>query len=96
MAKGTSRKPAAPVVANPPTPGRQERRALLVRAARENPFAWFTSEEVAVICGFGVDVMTALRAMGAPVVGRKMNPELLLRWIEKNAADIGKIRPEEV
>lgn len=86
---------AAPRPAAAAAPGKHARRASLVGEARENPFAWFTSEEVAVICGFGIDVMTALRAMGAPVVGRKMNPELLLRWIEKNAADIGKIRPEE-
>jgi hypothetical protein len=69
------------------------RRAELVREARLNPFAWFTSEEVALICGFGADVMTALRALGAPVVGRKMNPALLQRWIESNSAKIGKIRP---
>ena len=64
--------------------------------ARENPFAWFTSEEVAMIFGFGADVMTALRALGAPVVGRKMNPELLLRWIEKKLRRTSeKIRPDE-
>lgn len=85
--------PAPPVAAA--VPSRTDRRARLVQEARDNPFAWFTSEEVAIICGFGVDVMTALRALGDPVVGRKMNPELLLRWIEKNSADIGKIRPEE-
>ena len=83
-----------PTPAPPAPPAKADRRASLVHEARHNPFAWFTSEEVAVICGFGIDVMTALRAMGAPVVGRKMNPELLLRWIEKNSADIGKIRPD--
>ena len=87
--------PRKPASAGAPAPSNKaDRRAVLVHEARANPYAWFTSEEVAVICGFGVDVMTALRAMGAPVVGRKMNPELLLRWIEKNSADIGKIRPD--
>jgi hypothetical protein len=93
MRKSAARKP--PAGAPTAAPAKAERRTLLVHEARDNPFAWFTSEEVAVICGFGVDVMTALRAMGAPVVGRKMNPELLLRWIEKNSAYIGKIRPDE-
>ncbi len=64
----------------------------LVRVARENPYRFFTLGDVAKICGFGTDVMTALNALGAPVVGRKCNPQLLLEWIGRNSDKIGKIR----
>lgn len=57
-----------------------------------NPFQFFSCEEVAELFGFGRDTMTALIAAGAPVVGRKMNPQLLLEWLRVHHSDIGKIR----
>lgn len=56
------------------------------------PFRWFPLCKVARICGFGEDVMTALAGMGAPIVARKCNPNLLQRWLEENIDKIGKIR----
>src|SRR4051812_322309 len=38
------------------------------------PFRWFSLAKVGRICGFGHDVMTVLAGMGAPIVGRKCNP----------------------
>ncbi len=58
------------------------------------PFRWFTMGKVARICGFGDDVMSALAAMGAPVVARKCNPHLLQKWLEENLEKVGKIRTE--
>ena len=66
--------------------------AALVKLARENPYRFFTMEETALICGFGPNVMTSLNSMGAPIVARKCNPQLLLEWIGKNAERIGKVR----
>ncbi len=63
--------------------------------AKENPFRFFTLNDVARICGFGPDTMTALNALGAPIVGRKCNPKLLLDWIGRNSDRIGKVRPPE-
>jgi hypothetical protein len=64
----------------------------LVRVARENPYRFFTLTDVAKICGFGPDILTALNSLGAPIVGRKCNPQLLLEWIGRNSDKIGKIR----
>jgi hypothetical protein len=63
----------------------------LVRLARENPYLFFTIGDVAKICGFGPRVMTVLNSLGAPVIGRKCNPRLLLEWIGQNPEKIGKI-----
>jgi hypothetical protein len=64
----------------------------LVRVAQENPFRFFSLAEVAKICGFGSDVLTALNSLGAPVVARRCNPRLLVEWIGRNADKIGKVR----
>jgi hypothetical protein len=66
--------------------------AALVKLARENPFRFFTLEEVGKICGFGKDTMTALAALRAPIVARKCNPNLLIQWIGENHDRIDKIR----
>ena len=55
-------------------------------------FRWFPQGKVARLCGFGDDVMTALAALGAPIVARKCNPHLLHKWLEENMDKLGKIR----
>lgn len=69
-------------------------RKTLAEEAVLNPFRFFSLEEVGEICGFGRNTMTALVDAGAPVVGRKMNPNLLLEWLKQNHDAIGKVRPE--
>jgi hypothetical protein len=64
----------------------------LAKLAKENPFRFFTVAEVGSMCDFGVNTMTALITAGAPVVARKINPSLLLKWLEVNADKVGKIR----
>jgi hypothetical protein len=39
--------------------------------------------------------MTTLRGMGAPVVGRKMNPGLLLQWLQQHHDRVPKVRSDE-
>ena len=65
----------------------------LAELALRYPFRWFTQGKVARLCGFGEDVLSALAAHGAPVVGRKCNPHLLHKWLEENTEKISKIRP---
>jgi hypothetical protein len=55
-------------------------------------FRWFPQGKVARLCGFGDDVMTALAALGAPIVARKCNPHLLHKWLEENMDKLSKIR----
>jgi len=43
----------------------------------------------------GRNVMTALRTMGAPVIGRKMNPMMLMEWLKENHDRVPKVRGEE-
>lgn len=70
-------------------------RAELVAKAQANPYAFFKTEDVGAMFGFGSDTMTMLRGLGAPVVARQMHPGLLLKWIEENAVRIPKVRPED-
>jgi len=62
--------------------------------AKDNPFRFFSLEDAAEIFGFGRNTMTALADAGAPIIARKCNPQLLLRWLEENAEKVGKIRGE--
>lgn len=55
-------------------------------------FRWFPQGKVARLCGFGEDVMSALAALGAPIVARKCNPHLLHKWLEENMDKLPKIR----
>ena len=66
----------------------------LAKIAKENPFQFFSFEEIGDLYGFGKNTMTALAAAGAPVVAKKMNPQLLFEWLEQNADKIGKIRED--
>ncbi|XHR29626.1 MAG: hypothetical protein ACFUZC_03520 [Chthoniobacteraceae bacterium] len=66
----------------------------LAEQAQQNPFRFFSLQEVGEICGFGRDTMTALVASGAPVVARKMNPGLLIRWLEDHSDALGKVRED--
>jgi hypothetical protein len=60
-----------------------------------NPFKFFALADVAKMFGFGADTMTAIaKAPGAPIVARKCNPHLLLKWLEQNADKVGKIRED--
>lgn len=63
------------------------------RVAAENPYRFFSFEEIGEIFGFGRDVMTAIAAHpDAPVVFRKMNPRLLLEWLRENHGQLGKTK----
>ncbi|EDY16026.1 hypothetical protein CfE428DRAFT_6420 [Chthoniobacter flavus Ellin428] len=73
----------------------RSRMSLLAAEAQANPFRFFTSEEVGELFGFGENVMTTLRGMGAPVVGRKMNPGLLLQWLQQHHDRVPKVRSDE-
>lgn len=77
-----------------PAPPKQTRRVGLAAEARANPFRFFTSEEMGIMFDFGENVMTTLRGMGAPVVGRKMNPMLLLEWLKENHDRVPKVRAD--
>lgn len=66
----------------------------LIEEARKNPFRFFSLDETARIFGFGRNVMSALASAGAPIVGRRCNPQLLLNWIDANADKVGKVRGE--
>lgn len=68
--------------------------AALIARSRENPFGFLSLDEVRRIFGFGVNTMTELVRMGAPVVARKMNPGMLMEWLRVNASEVGKIREE--
>ena len=98
-ARGRSAKPlpGSPGAPPPPLPGaprKQHRRVDLAAEARANPFRFFTSEEMGIMFDFGENVMTTLRGMGAPVVGRKMNPMLLLEWLKENHDRVPKVRAD--
>lgn len=73
-------------------PRNRPAKAALVKEARENPFACFAFEEIAVIYNWGKNVPGQLAGIGAPVVARKMNPQLLLKWLGEHADDVAKLR----
>ena len=77
-----------------PSP-KSTRREALAAEARANPFRFFTSEDTGVLFDFGDDVMTVLRSAGAPVVGRKMNPTLLIEWLKQHHDRVPKVRADE-
>jgi hypothetical protein len=72
-------------------PALQELQELSEQSLRFR-FRWYPQGKVAKLCGFGEDVMTALSALGAPIVARKCNPHLLHKWLEENMDKLGKIR----
>lgn len=74
---------------------KEQRRDRLAAEVGRNPFIFLTSEDIGLLFDFGPDTITTLRSLGAPIVARKINPGLLLRWIEQNAKTIPKIRGEE-
>lgn len=71
-----------------------KRSAALVKAARENPFQFFSFEETAIICDWGKNVPGQLATLGAPVVARKMNPQILMAWISEHSDALAKLRQE--
>jgi hypothetical protein len=75
-----------------PPDAKQARRSALVTEAAENPFRFFTTEDTGLIFDLGMNVMTALRALGAPVIARKMNPVMLMEWLKENHDRVPKIR----
>src|ERR1700761_5310039 len=87
--------PSDPTAAKVPGRPKTARRIDLASEARANPFLFFTSEETGLMFGLGENVMTALRSMGAPVVGRKMNPVLLMEWLKQNHERVPKVRGDE-
>jgi hypothetical protein len=62
--------------------------------ARENPYRFFSFADIAALFGFGVNTMTEIVRLGAPVVARKLNPDALKAWLTTNAEKVGKIREE--
>lgn len=72
----------------------KSRKISLVKEARENPFACFAFDEIALLYKWGKNVPGQLAAIGAPVIARRMNPHLLLKWLEEHAEDVKKLRPE--
>ena len=66
----------------------------VAQQAQENPFRFFSFQEVGEMFDFGRDTMTALVNAGAPVVAKKINPALLLKWLESNADEVGKVREQ--
>jgi hypothetical protein len=99
-ARGRTGKASLPSAGIPDAPSpaaaapKRARRGDLAAEARDNPFRFFTSEEMGIMFDFGENVMTTLRGMGAPVVGRKMNPMLLLEWLKENHDRVPKVRGE--
>ena len=71
---------------------KEARRARLIAEAAANPSAFFSFEETGIIFGFGDNVMTALVGAGAPQVFRRMNPPMVLRWIEHNQEQIKRLK----
>lgn len=65
--------------------------------AAENPYRFFSFEEMGEIFDFGRDVMTAIAAHPSPplIVARKMNPGVLLEWLKIHGKELGKIRPDK-
>ena len=84
-----------PGTARPAPDPRTTRRDALASEAAANPFRFFTSEDTGLMFDLGENVMTALRTMGAPVVGRKMNPVLLMEWLKENHDRVPKSRSDE-
>lgn len=64
--------------------------------AAANPFKFFPVVKVREIFDFGKDVMTAILKHREPplIIAKKMNPRMLMEWLEKHGHEIGKIRPE--
>lgn len=78
-----------------PTGVKSKRRAALAAEVQSNPFRFLIKDEMELLFDLGGDVLTTLRGMGAPVVGKKMNPRLLLKWLESNHDRVPKVRAEE-
>lgn len=69
-----------------------KRRSALVKEARENPFACFSFQEIAILYGWGKNVPSQLVAIGAPCIAKKLNPSLLLKWLGEHSDHIAKLR----
>jgi hypothetical protein len=78
-----------------PTGAKSRRRAALAAEVESNPFRFLIKDEMELLFDLGGDVLTTLRGMGAPVVGKKMNPRLLMKWLEANHDRVPKVRAEE-
>jgi hypothetical protein len=70
-------------------------RATLIKAAGENPHAFFSFEECGLIFGFSRRAVSRLSAAGAPVWFRKMNPDMVRQWMAKNPEAAAKASEEE-
>lgn len=66
-----------------------------IELAAKNRFQTFTFEETAQLFGWGRNVPSALAALGAPVVAKRFNPDLLLQWIAQNPSELTKLRNED-
>lgn len=64
----------------------------LPEIAKANEFRFFTLAEMTEILGVGRGAMTALASAGAPIVARKMNPRLLMKWLAENPEIVRKVR----
>lgn len=75
-------------------PGKPKDAASLAKQVRDNPYVFITYADAATLFGFGTNAMTAFANLGAPVVARKINPDLFKAWLAANAEKVGKIRDE--
>jgi hypothetical protein len=64
--------------------GGGDEEARLVKRAAENPFAFFSFEEIGRLFGFSSVAVGHLSAAGAPVWFRRMNPGMLIRWMAEH------------
>lgn len=67
----------------------QEALAALVRG---NRYAQLSFQHIAILFGWGSNVPYLLAKQGAPVIAKKMSPELLLEWMRENAKNVSKLR----
>ena len=67
-------------------------KAALLKSVRENRFACLSFPEIALLYGWGKNIPGALAVIGAPVIARRMNPELLLKWLETHGEAVSKLR----
>jgi len=81
--------------ATPAVDPKSARRAALAAEVQSNPFRFLVKEEMELLFDLGGDVLTMLRGLGAPVAGKKMNPRLLMGWLEQNHDRVTKVRAGE-
>jgi hypothetical protein len=65
--------------------------AALVKMARENPYRYFTREEIRKMFNLGADFVASLVKIGAPLAAQKVNPDHLKTWLWENRENVSKL-----